>query len=994
VSQGRPFCGREEEVAALVEAYRAVARGDAEGPRIVVLLGEAGLGKTRLVQEFYARIAADAERAGERYWPPTLGRVGDNLSVNPPDASWDPTQTMPFLWWGVRLVDPRGHNQLGTGVLAGHVERHLAPHLEAMYRAQRNRQRLRQLARMGGAVVADAVTDMVPVLGLLKKVSEAGLELKGLHDAWRADRAPIDASALDTARRTSLIEQVLRDLGALFGAAGGPSVPMVLLIDDAQLSPFDPGVTAFVEALLPAMSAGGWPLLLLVTHWEREWEEDADPGQDGVPSVARALRAHAADRAGSMALLPLRPLPDLEPVVAAALPGLPAEQRRALLQRAGGNPRYLDELLLQTASPLARAWFVGRDPAAALTERGLDELLRRGTSLTELAVHRFGDAPEAVQRTLALASLLGVEFLAPLLTRATPAVGGATREETQASLDQAERVHGYLVRASQAVTAFRQPLYHDVARQFLPAYYDEEEAAAALAAALRAGLHERAVLGDLTPEEVRVLARSAVLAFEQATDEADRRLAAHGLFLLLVDAREQGDVARALDLARRLASVVAALGDEHLDGDLAWLRAADAAFALAGEADARRPLLQRLLRLTGEAYDDDANPWSARMYLRTLLDVSDFYVAQGATDLADEGMGLAMQVVTAIDAEDDDVATWTTVGAWFRRLAQWLLARGAFADAAAMARQAVVLARHVLALEPTADAHLDLAAALRTTLRTFPLAGVELDAVAVAQEAVEQAREATRLGATAGARLDLAAALDALAAAQVGAGEVGSAAASMQESLAIARALHEASGVARAHLRDVADSLERLARLGLVTDAHDAAWVHAEEAVAARREARAGSDAPEDAALLGQALTLAARLAAARSERQQAKALAREAAELLERTWRPGDAVATGRWLDAWQAVTELEALDDERAAVRARIAAYDARIVEAPRSVLAHLTAALAAMEEIRAELLSVDDDLPGAAQARERARAFAAGEFPEGALVPPAEPARVRPD
>lgn len=991
MSQGRPFCGREEEVTALVEAYRAVARGDAEGPRVVVLLGEAGLGKTRLVQEFYARIAADAERAGERYWPPALGQVGDNLSVNPPDASWDPTQTMPFLWWGVRLVDPRGHNQVGTGVLAGHVERHLAPHLEAMYRAQRNRRRLRQLARMGGAVVADAVTDMVPVLGLLKKVSEAGLELKGLHDAWRADRAPIDATALDSARRTSLIEQVLRDLGALFGAAGGPSVPMVLLIDDAQLSRFDPGVTAFVEALLPAMSAGRWPLLLLVTHWEREWEEDAE---DGAPSVARALRAHAADRAGPMAVLPLRPLPDLEPVVAAALPGLPPEQRRALLQRAGGNPRYLDELLLQTASPLARAWFVGRDPGAALTERGLEDLLRRGTSLTELAVHRFGDAPEAVQRTLALASLLGVEFLAPLLSRATPPGGAATLEETQASLEQAERVHGYLVRASQAVTAFRQPLYHDVARQFLPAYYDEEEAAAALASALRAGLHERAVLGDLTPEEVRVLARSAVLAFEQASDEADRRLAAHGLFLLLVDAREQGDVARALDLARRLASVVAAIGDEHLDGDLAWLRAADAAFALAGEADARRPLLQRLLRLTGEAYDDDANPWSARMYLRTLLDVSEFHVAQGATELADEAMGLALQVVTAIDAEDDDVATWTTVGAWFRRLAQWLLARGAFADAAAMARQAVMLARHVLALEPTADAHLDLAAALRTTLRAFPLAGVELDAVAAAQEAVEQAREATRLGATADARLDLAAALDALAAAQVGAGEVASAGSAMQESLAIARALHEASGVARAHLRDVADSLERLARLGLVTDAHDAAWEHAEEAVAARREARAGSDAPEDAALLGQALTLAARVAAARSERQQAKALAREAAELLERTWRPGDAFATGRWLDAWQAVTELEALDDERAAVRARLAAYDARIVEAPRSVLEHLSAALAAMEEIRAELLAVDDDLPGAAQARERARAFAAGEFPEGALVPPAELPGARPD
>src|SRR5690606_9695602 len=102
------FVGREAELGRLLSHWERVRAG--EGPRAAALLAEPGLGKTRLAQELYARLVAD-EQGGTGYWPPALGAEGDNLRVNPAVEACDGAADLPFLWWGVRLADPEGHNQ-------------------------------------------------------------------------------------------------------------------------------------------------------------------------------------------------------------------------------------------------------------------------------------------------------------------------------------------------------------------------------------------------------------------------------------------------------------------------------------------------------------------------------------------------------------------------------------------------------------------------------------------------------------------------------------------------------------------------------------------------------------------------------------------------------------------------------------------------------------------------------------------------------------------
>ncbi len=90
------FCGREAELAKLRREWAWVV--EHRQPRVVVLLADNGLGKTRLVQEFYGWLSTHGDGPGDTgYWPDELELRGDNLEVNPPLAGCRLDRDWPFL---------------------------------------------------------------------------------------------------------------------------------------------------------------------------------------------------------------------------------------------------------------------------------------------------------------------------------------------------------------------------------------------------------------------------------------------------------------------------------------------------------------------------------------------------------------------------------------------------------------------------------------------------------------------------------------------------------------------------------------------------------------------------------------------------------------------------------------------------------------------------------------------------------------------------------
>ena len=105
------FHGRDEELAWLFGLFEESVRSRA--PNFAVVVAESGLGKSRLVQALYQKLAADPEWDPGDFWPDAFGDdEGRSLRVNPAfDADHKPQALPKFLWLGMRWEDPQGRNR-------------------------------------------------------------------------------------------------------------------------------------------------------------------------------------------------------------------------------------------------------------------------------------------------------------------------------------------------------------------------------------------------------------------------------------------------------------------------------------------------------------------------------------------------------------------------------------------------------------------------------------------------------------------------------------------------------------------------------------------------------------------------------------------------------------------------------------------------------------------------------------------------------------------
>ena len=411
----RLFVGREDELKALLGRFERAKAGD---PQFIVLLGESGLGKTRLVQAFYERLAAGPDRGGhdpDDYWPGRIA-VGDSLDVNPrfDPADARPRPAVPFLWWGLRWSDAGRRNDASAGCALLDARPALEPHVAPLLRGRELAEKRRGLAWAAGKMLAGlaglgAATALHDIYEMGRGLSEArglGADAESVGGAERRQRTELADLALDFFR------------AALAPDGGGDPVPAALVLDNAQAADRDPETLKFVERLAVAAKRGGWPLMILATHWEAEWRANLRDRRGHVTDPPRRFADLSAlpTGAGAWEAVVLKPVPDLLAVVRAALPGLTDGQAGLVAAQAGGNPRLLDEIVRALLRRSGK-YFEAGDPDGPLTARGERYVEEEAFDLHRLVADRFAALPGTVRRALGWSSVQGARFLTDL-TRA------------------------------------------------------------------------------------------------------------------------------------------------------------------------------------------------------------------------------------------------------------------------------------------------------------------------------------------------------------------------------------------------------------------------------------------------------------------------------------------------------------------------------------------------------------------------------------------------
>ncbi|HET8817334.1 MAG TPA: ATP-binding protein, partial [Pseudidiomarina sp.] len=321
----RVFIGRDQELDSLASIWQDVRAGS---PRLAVILGETGLGKTRLVQQFYECIAAEetqSESMSSAYWPPQLS-VGRNLSLQP--KIQNDSADIPWLWWAMRFPFPSRRNDLGFVSPFEAQDKNLAANAEPILRKRNRRQVNIDASLTFSTIIADIAS-----VGLVG----SALSLFDLYKARQLERANADKSIteLEIERVRELVDKTLSVLRLFMDAkqADSPQVPVIIVLDDAQW--IDSLSLQALFHIFAEAKSNQWPLMVLATHWEKEWNE-AEPKLES-DFEFRQLRQvyehfeHEDEQLGHLLNLSKISTQHLHQIVEQALPGVAIGERDMLV---------------------------------------------------------------------------------------------------------------------------------------------------------------------------------------------------------------------------------------------------------------------------------------------------------------------------------------------------------------------------------------------------------------------------------------------------------------------------------------------------------------------------------------------------------------------------------------------------------------------------------------------------------------------------------------
>lgn len=619
---------RHQAVDELVAAFDRVAAG--QGPELVCLVAPVGWGKTRIVQEFYARLAA--ERQGDPpYWPPSIIDATDVVEptrlrkrIYPGGFTTAGGATPDWLWWGLSC-ERKAVGRPAQAIEEAKVQ--LFAHAEAIEQRLGSATRLRRSMRReqadyGMAALAGLLGVFVPPVGWVATAHDSVRQLwewgQVVADERRRRRRAerdrvIDAEEAD---RLALVKEMAESLVLVSGAP--LNLPIVIVVDDAH-DAADSTIT-LVDRLLTATNA---KVLIVATAWPDELALQERDGRGFGAWLARA----APDRAHRLELERLEAR-SLGALVRAVAPLTRPEVVDALVARSGGNPFVLDLIL---SLGMVRRSIVNQ----AITLSG-DELAVVPSELRRLYLAKWQELPEALRDVLAVASLQGAEFVVGCAQEGATAIGLVEAVDV---LPEAVAPYAWVRELDDELRSFVEIPQFDVAAAEASAEFTPGELAVARQALVSYVITSRdhGEWEELSTEARRTLLENHVRLAREGFD-TDPVEAAHSALELAQLLAESHRYAEAATLGEQAAEW---FGDDPRSALIVW----DGVARWLGEAGRPNEAVERLRRVVDQA--------------QRLLDPHDPVVLEMKSDLV-AWLGEAGRVEEAL-SEGADVVDQLTV---------------------------------------------------------------------------------------------------------------------------------------------------------------------------------------------------------------------------------------------------------------------------------------------------------------------------------------------
>ncbi len=470
-----PFAGEARHLLleGLVACFdRVVALGQ---PLWVSLEAPSGWGKTRVVRELYARLAATRQPA-PAYWPADLVDPHEDLSSRrkrtSPRVVHEPGSIPEWLWWGITCSSRNGVASVALAQDVTELEAH-APYLELRLRRGDLATRVGQAAAGASRAAADYLVgnvaeSFVPGFDIVKQLAQFSW---GALRAAQDRRELLGSDAAIAADHGELIAGVAATITRLAEAG----VPVVVFVEDWHAA------DGSLAALLGRLVSARGPILIVTTAW---------PGHiEAKPHVIDALtiesdRVIRVDEESARLPSPFARgagLGELEPKALAGIvrhvyPDVDAATASAIAARYP-NP-YAVELFCSLTRIRMRA---ARGPLTMTTA----ELEAFPAGVTDLYRQLWKELPESARIALALATLgipreldsaLGSSTLwnTAMLADVVDDVGLPGADDVQEALATAPTAYAWARVVSDTLHRFVEPDQLAVAREYRDDVFGDE----------------------------------------------------------------------------------------------------------------------------------------------------------------------------------------------------------------------------------------------------------------------------------------------------------------------------------------------------------------------------------------------------------------------------------------------------------------------------------------------------------------------------------------